>query len=76
MNNKKYATNSKEYNKNYYDTKKDVIIEKYYKTLVKCPFCEREVLKHNLLKHQQTKLCHKTQANICMRNERLKQFIT
>jgi uncharacterized protein (DUF2225 family) len=72
---KKYATNSVEYNKNYYDTKKNAIIEKYYKTLVKCPFCEREVLKQNLLKHQQTALCHRKQANIVALNERLKQLL-
>jgi hypothetical protein len=51
----------KEYNKNYYQNKKNVILEKL-KTKVECQFCARKVSACNLNKHYTLPICISTQA--------------
>ena len=51
----------KEYNKNYYQNNKDVILEKL-KTKVECEFCKRKVSACNLNKHYTLSICKTTQA--------------
>ena len=46
----------KNYNKTYYQTKRDQILKKACEK-VECEFCHRIVIKNNILKHQKTKLC-------------------
>ena len=54
----------KEYNKNYYLKNKSIIIGKGC-TKIQCEFCDRLVIKNNLLKHQT--------LPICMRKSELKK---
>ncbi len=44
------------HNKTYYQKNKTVIIGKGC-TKVKCEFCDREIIKNNLLKHQTLAIC-------------------
>jgi hypothetical protein len=48
------------YNKNYYETNKDKILEKLT-TKVTCKFCNREVSYNNLNKHYTLPICERTQ---------------
>ena len=59
----------KNYNKTYYQTKRDQILKKACEK-VECEFCHRIVIKNNILKHQKTKLC-KNQENLII--EKLKR---
>jgi hypothetical protein len=54
-------TQRKEYNKNYYQNNKNVILEKL-KTKVECRFCNRKVSACNLNKHYTLPICQTTQA--------------
>jgi hypothetical protein len=54
----------KEYNKTYYENNKVKIIQKGCEKM-KCPFCERIIIKNNLLKHSKLEICQrKQQENI------------
>ncbi len=52
--------NTKTYNKNYYETNKDKILEKLT-SKVKCEFCNRQVSYANLNKHYTLPICERTQ---------------
>ena len=52
--------NRKTYNKNYYETNKDKILEKLT-SKVNCEFCSRKVSFCNLNKHYTLKICEQTQ---------------
>ena len=54
-------TQRKQYNKNYYENNKNVILEKL-KTKVECQFCNRKVSSCNLNKHYTLPICKTTQA--------------
>ncbi len=58
----------KEYNKTYYLKNKTVIIGKGC-TKVKCEFCDRLVIKNNLLKHQTLPIC-KRKADLKKENKK------
>ena len=45
-----------EYNKNYYETKKDDIKKKLF-TKVECPKCSRKISYQNVKKHQTSSYC-------------------
>lgn len=57
---KEYRETNKEYNKKYYENNKTEINQKA-KIKVKCQFCNCEVNKSNLKRHQQSKYCLKFQ---------------
>jgi hypothetical protein len=48
----------KEYNKKYYEENKDKIIKKACEK-VECPFCKRQVISNNLLKHFNLPICRR-----------------
>ncbi len=52
--------NRKTYNKNYYETNKDKILEKLT-SKVNCEFCNRQVSYANLNKHYTLPICERTQ---------------
>jgi hypothetical protein len=61
------------YNKEYYTKNKTGIIEKAcLKT--ECEFCKRTVIKNNIIRHQQTNLCKRTQARNAEKVQRLQQI--
>jgi hypothetical protein len=49
---------TKEYNKEYYDKNKEVLLRKAL-TKEKCPHCDRTIAHQELFKHQKTKYCQK-----------------
>jgi hypothetical protein len=61
----------KEYNKDYYTKNKEIIIAKGCSKVI-CEFCERTVIKNNILKHQTLPIC-KRKADLKILNNLRKQ---
>ena len=60
----------KQYNKNYYENNKNVILEKLTKK-VNCQLCNRQVSSCNLNNHYKLSICQRTQAKNKYLDERI-----
>lgn len=61
------------YNMAYYEANKEKIIEKGC-TKVVCKFCNRSVIKNNMMKHQRSAICSRKQDALIQETRRLKEL--
>jgi hypothetical protein len=70
MENENIKKTKKEYNSEYYAKNKNKILSDLC-TPIQCEFCDRTVIKNNLLKHYDSKICKKFTYLKRMRKSRM-----